>query len=86
LTSDIEAAGCFLNKANLAKLAETGSGWSAIQSDVEAIEQVLGVELGPKTEDETKHQALSAKLLQTTDANEMAKYITEMAVIRKSLG
>ena len=86
LVSDVEAFGRFLNRDNLAELVTRDPAWQAVADDVAGVEAVLGVELGPQTDDEKKHVALSGKLLQTTDQAELADLINQTALLRKSLG
>lgn len=86
MAADLEAAGRFVNKANLKEFAKGSTDWKAIQSDVELTEEVLSITLGPKTKDELSHQKLSTKLTKTDDKEQANKLITEMAVLRKSLG
>lgn len=86
LTSDIEAAGRFLNKANLTALAQRNAAWQAIADDVSATEEILGVEFGPQTDDERRHVELSSKLLQATDPTEITDLITQTGLLRKTVG
>jgi phosphoenolpyruvate carboxylase len=86
LAADFEEAGRFLNLDNLKEFAAGSPAWKTIMEDVEAIKEVLGVELGPKTKDEQEHHALSAKLIKLPDGADSSDIMTKMAVLRKSLG
>ncbi|PIZ62314.1 phosphoenolpyruvate carboxylase [Candidatus Saccharibacteria bacterium CG_4_10_14_0_2_um_filter_52_9] len=86
LTTDLEAAGRFINRENLKKFAKGSSDWKDIKADVELTEKILGITFGPQTKDEIAHQRLSTLLTQTEDAAKGSKLINEMAILRKSLG
>jgi phosphoenolpyruvate carboxylase len=86
LAADYETAGRYLNRDNLDKFAAGGGAWQDIKQDVEYVEEVLGIKLGPKTGDEKIHYALSSKLIEMADDADGTKLITEMAVLRKSIG
>lgn len=86
LISDYEAAGRYLNKDNLAEFAKGSEGWADIKKDVELAEDILRVTFGPQTDAEKEHQQLAARLIQTEERAEGAELITEMGVLRKSLG
>lgn len=86
LTSNLVTAGKFLNRDNLAKLSDKNSAWKHIAQDIEAVEQILDIKLGPSSQEEHKHQELSSKLLEITTKEQKTEIITKMAVLRKSLG
>lgn len=86
LATDFEAAGRFLNIENLREFAAGSSAWRKILEDVEAVKEVLGIELGPKTKDEQLHHDLSAKLTKLDGGSDASGLITQMAELRKSLG
>ncbi len=86
LATDLQEAGRFLNKDNLAEFAKGSKAWQDIKTDVEAAESVLGVSFGPGSESESEHMALSAKLINTQDSKKGAELITRMAELRRSLG
>ncbi len=86
LTNHMVAAGKYLNRQNLARLTADNPAWGHIADDIEAIEQLLKIKVGPVTADELTHKELSSKLLDTTDKQDRTELITEMAVLRKSLG
>jgi phosphoenolpyruvate carboxylase len=86
LANDFQAAGHYLNRANLEKFASGGQGWQAIKEDIEAIEEVLKIELGPKTTEQKEHVKLSGQLIELSDDADGSELITQMAVLRKSIG
>jgi phosphoenolpyruvate carboxylase len=86
LGRDYAQAGRYLNKGNLKKFAEGNNTWKDVSEDVAALEAFLGVTLGPQTEAERRHEALTAKLVKLTDDTEAKAVITEMAELRRSLG
>lgn len=86
LASDYEAAGRFLNIENLRKFASGSAAWKTVLQDVEAIQEVLKITLGPKSKDEQRHYELSAELIARPNDADLATLIEEMAALRKSLG
>lgn len=86
LTTDLEAAGRYLNHDNLAALAQQNEAWQAIHTDITVAEEILGVQFGPQTPDEIEHVKLSSEVLQSQDSTAQTELITRMAVLRKSLG
>lgn len=87
IKKDIERAGRYLNKENLAKLVQKSPDWGNIVSDVEAIEHYLGKPLGPQTKDEKEHQKLTAKIYKDLEeGGDIQKLIEQAAILRKSLG
>jgi phosphoenolpyruvate carboxylase len=85
MASDLEAAGRYLNRDNLAKLAAKNNAWQQIQTDVNAMEEVLGITLQPETDEQKEHQSLSSQLL-AAEPPSYSELITRTAVCRKSLG
>jgi len=86
LKSNLVTAGKFLNRDNLTALSTKNVAWKHIAEDIEAVEKILEIQVGPESPDEIRHQELSTQLLKTTDKDKRTKIITEMAVLRKSLG
>lgn len=87
LVSDLERAGRYLNKDNLATLAANNPAWKAVQTDVQAAEALLDLQFGPQTKDEHEHHKLSTEALPIKDNKEVLTGIIEqMAVLRRSLG
>ncbi len=87
LKNDLLRAGRYLNKKNLAKLADKNRGYRSILEDVAAIEDYLGKRLEPVTLEERQHGLLSEQLLQYFESGRpLTEIISRMAVLRKSLG
>ncbi len=86
IAADFEAAGRYLNRDNLAKFAGGNPAWEDIQTDIYETEKILDVHLGPQSEDELKHQELSNQLSSMEDISKGSELITEMSVLRRSLG
>jgi phosphoenolpyruvate carboxylase len=87
LVDDLQAAGGFLNTANLTELAKHNKAWQDIQADIAAIEQLFGFKLGPRTKNERTHRDLTAHvLLAKKQPSTMQRFIDETAILRKSLG
>jgi phosphoenolpyruvate carboxylase len=85
LANDLKAAGCYLNRDNLGRLAAKNSAWQQIQSDIDAVEEVLDIILEPETDAHKQHQKLSTKLL-AAEPDAYAGLIDQTAAFRKSLG
>jgi len=84
---DMILAGRYLNKENLSHLAKKGNGWSDIKKDVEIIEKILGIELGPKKNTDFLHRNItSSAFYLLRDNKPITKEIIESGKIRKSLG
>lgn len=87
LAADLEVAGRYLNRDNLASLASSNSAWKAIQDDIAAAEAILGVTFGPRTKNQKEHHQLTAHVLLAKDQPKaLERFINETAVLRRSLG
>lgn len=86
LARDTVAAGRFFNREALAVLAGKNSVWKEVEADVDSIEEILCIKLGPRTKAEVGHSRLASKLPQTRSASKKTELITEMAGLRRSLG
>lgn len=86
LSDDLEAAGRYINRDNVAALAKHNNAWQAILDDIAAAEKILKINFGPQTKDEKAHHILSTKLLAASESLEQTELITQMAGLRKSLG
>ncbi|MDO8443180.1 MAG: phosphoenolpyruvate carboxylase [bacterium] len=84
---DIVLAGKFLNKENLAWLADHKNGWQGIKADVDILEKCLKIKFGQKTKSDFAHYAISSKILKLWNAKKsISKEIISSGKIRKSLG
>lgn len=87
LKEDMDQAGRYLNIDNLKKLAKESNGWEDILDDIQSIEEVFGLRLGPKTKDETRHKKLTDKIYKKMLSGESPnEEITKAALLRRSLG
>ena len=87
LRDDLQEAGHFLNKENVARLAKDNPGWYEVLSDISLIEKELGVELGPINSLHREHYNISSKVYQRSKKKkEFSQLITEAGKLRKSLG
>lgn len=86
LAADYEDAGRYLNLDNLRKLADDNKGWQAVLQDVEAIQEILNIRLGPRTRAEKQHAELAAELIRLPNKANPSKLIEQMARLRRSLG
>lgn len=84
---DMILAGKFLNRENLAWLADHKKGWHGIKTDVGILEKYLKIKFGPKTKSDLAHYAISSKTLKLWNAKKgISKEIIASGKIRKSLG
>ena len=87
LVQDLQRAGRYLNKQNLAKLAKRNRAWRDVLEDIEMAELVLGSKFGPRTYSQNAHVNLSANVLMAKNNQaSLPTLITELAKLRKSLG
>jgi phosphoenolpyruvate carboxylase len=85
MPADFTQLGGYLNRKNLATLTERNPTWKTVQDDVNAIEETLDINLQPQSDEQRRHQALSAQLL-VADPVDYPDLINKMAALRKSLG
>jgi len=88
ISEDLDQAGRYVNVENIKKLAAKQEIYGKILEDIKAIEEILGIKLGPKTKEEVEHQKLTSKILHKLDSadSSITDLITQAAIIRKSLG
>jgi phosphoenolpyruvate carboxylase len=87
IKKDLRNAGRFLNKKNLKKLAGTSSVWQEINENVDLVEKYLGDKFEPSNTNDKKHHALTEKIFAGLDKKDhITEYITESAILRKSMG
>lgn len=87
LKSNLRQAGRYVNKDILQKLASHSNAWQQVQEDVKAIEEYLGEELKPVTDEQKEHVSISRRIYNIMQVNKSPKnFITQAAILRKSLG
>ncbi|HYK08724.1 MAG TPA: phosphoenolpyruvate carboxylase [Candidatus Eisenbacteria bacterium] len=87
LKRDVERAGKFVNKANIAHLAHKIPSGKKIVQDISSIEEYLGKPLEPSTSEEKRHHVLTGRMLSSMgDRKKLEQIIKQTAILRKSLG
>ncbi len=90
LRDDLRHAGKYLNRENLEILAAELPVFESIKEGIGAIEEVLGLELGPEKPHHTIHRNITSTILHrlrsAPDPVLLTRDIVEAGVIRKSLG
>lgn len=87
LRADFIHAGKYLNKENLAELAKRNPAFKDIETDVQEMENYLGVELGPlKTKHFIHRNLVSSIYLHSREKEDFSDELEKAAAIRKSLG
>lgn len=85
--SEIQRAGRYINKNNLAVLAKKSLAWKLIKEDIEALEAYLGHEFQPETSEEKEHETVTGQILNELEHHSVSvKAIEEAALLRHSLG
>jgi len=84
---DLRRAGRFVHKPIIARLAETDPVWQALWEDVQAVEQYLGEDLGPRTPEEEEHAAIVSYIHEKhTKRESVTELIERAACLRHSMG
>lgn len=87
LKSDLVFAGRYLNKRNLANLAQHNRFWRDIETDIDYVESHFKITLGPRTEDDFAHHELTSAAYRNFRAGvSITPQIVASGKIRKSLG
>jgi phosphoenolpyruvate carboxylase len=91
LKSDLERVSRYVNKSNLKRLVDRyGSIWEHVYADINAIEKYLGHEVGPVTDVDRSHCAITNVIFDLLDNvfsdDIFKKLIEQAAVLRKSIG
>ncbi len=91
MREDLKHAGKYLNCENLALLAKKKPIFREIELDIDAIEKILEIDLGPSKSHHLIHRNLTSSIYQrlvsgNVVAAEITKDIVEAGVIRRSLG
>ncbi len=92
LRADLQHAGKYFNRENLSILASGDAAFAGIRRDVEAIERILGLSLGPEKPHHTIHRNLTSTILLLlksggdAEDDRLRANIVEAGKIRRSLG
>ncbi len=91
LRADVKHAGKYLNRENLALMAKKQNVFRDIQKGIDAIENILDINLGPEKPHHLLHRNLTSSMYQrllSSDCSKehMSRDIVDAGVIRKSLG
>jgi phosphoenolpyruvate carboxylase len=87
LKEDLIEAGYFLNKNNLTLLIKKNPKLAGIRQDIDEIENILEIELGPKEASQMEHVRLSGRLLsRLNEHKKISQLITLTGILRRSLG
>ncbi|MSR67962.1 phosphoenolpyruvate carboxylase [Candidatus Peribacteria bacterium] len=91
LREDLKHAGKYLNRENLLMLGKKKSVFREIEHDIDAIEKILEIELGPEKPRHMIHRNLTSSIYQRLMNGDSSKEViqrdlVEAAVIRRSLG
>ncbi|OIO53484.1 phosphoenolpyruvate carboxylase [Candidatus Peregrinibacteria bacterium CG1_02_54_53] len=90
LRADLQHAGKFLNRENLDLLARDSEAFREVKTDVTAIEEILGVTLGPEKPHHIIHRNITSTIFQrlhgAPDPEAIERDIVEAGTIRCSLG
>lgn len=90
LRADLQHAGKYLNRENLALLAAEDRAFADIQEDVRGIEEILKIQLVPQKPHHLIHRNLTSTILQRLRDNPTPEILTrdivEAGLIRRSLG
>ncbi len=87
LKEDFAHAGHYLNRENLNLLCEQNDAWKDIRNEIEDIEHLVGVEIGPDEAHQIIHRNLTSNIYHQLQLNEdFSEDCLRAAEIRKSLG
>ncbi|HRH93358.1 MAG TPA: phosphoenolpyruvate carboxylase [Candidatus Peribacteria bacterium] len=92
LRADLQHAGKYLNRENLDALAKTSATFKGVKEDVAAIEEILGIELGPEKPHHFIHRNFTSTIFRRLKDKKLLREdaikseIVEAGIIRRSLG
>lgn len=87
IKEDFIHAGHYLNRENLGLLAGQNKVWQTVLKDVELIEQILNIQIGPEKPHHVIHRNLTSNIYQKhAIGDDFEDDVLQAAVIRKSLG
>jgi phosphoenolpyruvate carboxylase len=78
----------YVNMNSLAILAATNPSWHEVEEDIRTLQQILGFELGPQTQEQELHHELAQQIAQIKDGAAIAvtALINRQAQLRHFLG
>lgn len=87
LKADFNHAGHYLNRENLDLLCKQNEAWKDVRKEIEEIEEIVGVEIGPNEAHQMIHRNLTSNIYQRLRLGEdFSEDCLKAAEIRKSLG
>ena len=87
LKADFGHAGHYLNRVNLDLLCRDNDAWILFRDEIESIEDIVGVEIGPSKPHHIMHRNFASNIYHKLKLNEdFAEDVLKAAEIRKSLG
>ncbi len=92
LRADLQHAGKYLNRENLDALARTSQTFKDVREDIAAIEEILGIELGPEKPHHFIHRNFTSTIFRRLNDKSLLREealkreIVEAGFIRRSLG
>jgi phosphoenolpyruvate carboxylase len=87
LRSDLIEAGHYLNRENLRVLSSSYQGLRAVEEDIDLVQEILGIELGPVETDHFIHRNITSNIrLLFAKGKDVTDEIVRAGEIRKSLG
>lgn len=87
LRRDLMHAGKYFNRENLEMLARDHAEWAPILEDIELIEKILEIELGPETDAHFLHRNFSSNVFRRYRMElDFSEDLLHAAEVRKSLG
>jgi phosphoenolpyruvate carboxylase len=88
IAEDMDQAGRFISFENINMLSKKDKVYGKILEDIQAVEEILGIKLGPQTKEEREHQKLTSKILTELNSGNpsLTKLIEKAAILRRSMG
>ncbi|PIQ79281.1 hypothetical protein COV81_02585, partial [Candidatus Peregrinibacteria bacterium CG11_big_fil_rev_8_21_14_0_20_41_10] len=87
IRADFAHAGHYLNRENLDLLATNNQDWATIRAEIDNIQSVLGIQIGPEQPHHILHRNFTSNIYQRLQLDEdFAEDVLKAAEIRKSLG
>ncbi len=91
LRDDLKHAGKYLNRENLSMMAKKKSVFRDIERDIDALEKILEINLGPEKPHHLLHRNLTSSIYQRLQSPDLlresiTREIVEAGMLRKSLG